>query len=414
MLKNYLKTALKVLWRHKLFTFISLFGISFTLLILVVAASFVDHAFGPVSPEKKLDRTLSVTTAVFKSKSGGTANGPVLSYYFLNKYVKSLQTPEKISISSFHNPVVEYRDKRRINFDMKYVDGEFWDILDFDFIEGTGFTVSAVENHTPLAVINQELKQAYFGDIPAVGKTLTADGTNYRIVGVVKNVSLIRIMPYADMWVPLTLSKVDLNKPTVMQFPGWYAMVLARTKADLPIIRREFDNRLPLVEFPGGKYERIITGTSTYSEAFTRNIFRNEEDSTTPLMTFIIIIIILFMILPTVNLVNINLSRILERSSEIGIRRAFGATSTTLIGQFIIENIIITFIGGFISILLSLVVITMINNSGFIPHVHMTINFRVFLISLVLALCFGLLSGVYPAYKMSRLNPVDALRGGQQ
>jgi len=50
MLKNYFKTALKVLWRHKLFTFISLFGISFTLLILMVATSFVDHALGAVAP----------------------------------------------------------------------------------------------------------------------------------------------------------------------------------------------------------------------------------------------------------------------------------------------------------------------------------------------------------------------------
>ena len=101
MLKNYFKTALKVLWRHKLFTFISLFGISFTLLILMVATSFVDHALGAVAPEKKLARTLSVTTAILKSKSGGYAIGPLLSYHFLNRYVKSLKTPEKFPFPLF-------------------------------------------------------------------------------------------------------------------------------------------------------------------------------------------------------------------------------------------------------------------------------------------------------------------------
>ncbi|MCK5331747.1 MAG: ABC transporter permease, partial [Candidatus Marinimicrobia bacterium] len=97
MLKNYFKTAFKVLWRHKLFTFISLFGISFTLLILIVIASFVDHTFGPVTPEKKLDRTLSVTMSILKSKSGGMAAGPLFSPYFLKRYVKSLKTPELVS-----------------------------------------------------------------------------------------------------------------------------------------------------------------------------------------------------------------------------------------------------------------------------------------------------------------------------
>ncbi|MFH1853474.1 MAG: ABC transporter permease [Candidatus Neomarinimicrobiota bacterium] len=414
MFKNYLKTALKVLWRHKLFTFISLFGISFTLLILIVATSFMDHIFGVGAPEKKLDRTLSITTAVLVSKTGGTAIGPLLSHHFLNRYAKNLKTPERISLSSFHSPVVEYKDKRKINFDLKFVDGEFWEILDFDFIEGRGFNSTDVENRTPLTVINRELRDKYFGDGSVLGQTITADGTNYRVIGVVENVSLMRIMPYADMWVPLTFSKVDFTKPEIMQFPGWYAMLLARSKADLPVIRREFTSQLQYVEFPDDHWKKIITGASTYAEALTRNIFRNEEDSSGPLLTFAIILITLFMLLPTVNLVNINLSRIMERSSEIGIRRAFGATSLTLIGQFIIENIIITLIGGLISLVLALLVIMLINDSGLIPHLAMTMNFRVFFTGLLLALCFGLLSGVYPAYKVSKLNPVDALRGGQQ
>ncbi|NQU27099.1 MAG: ABC transporter permease [Candidatus Marinimicrobia bacterium] len=414
MLKNYLKTAIKVLWRHKLFTFISLFGISFTLLILVVATSFVDHIFGPVAPEKKLDRTLSVTTAVLVSKTGGIANGPLLSYHFLNKYVKNLKTPEKISISSFHSPVVVYNNKNKINFDLKFIDGEFWEILDFKFLEGRPFSTDDVTNRTPVAVINEDLRKQYFGDAPAIGNTINADGTNFRVLGVVKNVSLMRIMPYSDMWVPLTFSKVDFHKPTLMQFPGWFAMVLAHSRSDLPAIRREFDQHLTLVEYPDDRWKKIITGTSTYAEAVTRNIFRNEDDSSTPLLTFIFVLIILFMLLPTVNLVNINLSRIMERSSEIGIRRAFGATSLTLIGQFITENVIITLIGGGISLLLSLIVIAALNNSGMIPHLHMTMNFRIFFTSLSLALLFGLLSGVYPAYKMSCLNPVEALRGDQK
>ncbi len=51
---------------------------------------------------------------------------------------------------------------------------------------------------------------------------------------------------------------------------------------------------------------------------------------------------LLFMLLPTVNLVNLNVSRIMERASEIGVRKAFGASSRTLVGQFVVENLVLT------------------------------------------------------------------------
>ena len=62
---------------------------------------------------------------------------------------------------------------------------------------------------------------------------------------------------------------------------------------------------------------------------------------------------LLFMLLPTVNLININISRIMERASEIGVRKAFGAPARTLVGQFIVENIILTLVGGLVGFVLS-------------------------------------------------------------
>jgi putative ABC transport system permease protein len=119
------------------------------------------------------------------------------------------------------------------------------------------------------------------------------------------------------------------------------------------------------------------------------------------------------MLLPAINLVNINLSRIIERSSEIGVRKAFGASSLTLIGQFVIENIVLTVIGGAIGFVLSVVILKIVTDSGILPYGHLEVNLRIFLYSLMIILFFGLFSGVYPAYRMSRLHPVEALRGGR-
>ena len=119
------------------------------------------------------------------------------------------------------------------------------------------------------------------------------------------------------------------------------------------------------------------------------------------------------MLMPTINLVNINVSRILERSSEIGVRKAFGASSATLIGQFLVETIFLTLIGGLLGLGLSGAMMQLINDSNVIAHARLALNWRIFAMGMGLSVLFGLISGVYPAYKMSKLQAVEALKGGK-
>jgi putative ABC transport system permease protein len=123
---------------------------------------------------------------------------------------------------------------------------------------------------------------------------------------------------------------------------------------------------------------------------------------------------LLFMALPALNLITINLSRILERSSEIGVRKAFGAPRRSLVSQFVMENVVLTLIGGAIAFALSAVAIAVLNQTSYLPNVRLDLNLRIFAYGMLLAVVFGLFSGVYPAWRMSRLHPVNALRGGAQ
>ena len=104
MLKNYIKMALKVLLRRKGFTAISLFTISFTLMVLMVATALFDHLFGSFPPETRAERTLILRSLKWEAPGEGPRKsyriqGP--SYAFLERYVSasSLAHAEKVSIS---------------------------------------------------------------------------------------------------------------------------------------------------------------------------------------------------------------------------------------------------------------------------------------------------------------------------
>ncbi|HEX7829090.1 MAG TPA: FtsX-like permease family protein, partial [Thermoanaerobaculia bacterium] len=138
----------------------------------------------------------------------------------------------------------------------------------------------------------------------------------------------------------------------------------------------------------------------------------DERNRALVLKVILVLIALLFVTLPTMNLVSINLSRIMERASEIGVRKAFGASSRSLIGQFVVENVVLTLIGGAIGFVLSVLVLMGVSRLELVPYAVFDVNLRIFAYGVALSALFGVISGVYPAWRMSRMQPVNALRGG--
>jgi putative ABC transport system permease protein len=413
MLNHYLVLAVKVLLRRKFFTFISLFGISFTLLVLTVVTALFDHAFGPGPVEPRQDRTLYAEQAMMYGDRGAWSSSG--GFKLFDTYARNLPGVERLSLYQGGNTVYSYVDGRKIASALKRTDDEFWRILDFSFLEGGPYGTADVGEARFVAVINATTRQRFFGNRPGLGQTLEADGQRFRVIGVVEDVSEVRRTPYAEIWVPFTTAKTDAYKAEIMG--GWNAMVLARDKASMPLIRQDFNSRLLRVELPDPKmFRAIVAPFETKIEGLARMMptgdRRDPESQLWKLVGFLTVLALLFLLVPTVNLVNINISRIMERASEIGVRKAFGAPSRTLVGQFLVENILLTLVGSVIGFVLSVLALRAISQSGLFTYAHFTLNPRVFVYGIVAALAFGLLSGVYPAWRMSRLNPVDALRGG--
>jgi putative ABC transport system permease protein len=415
MIKNYLKVALKVLARRKFFTFISLVGISLTLLVLMVATALLDHTLAPHAPETRSDRTLGIYDLVMRGPNVSMSSEP--GYGFLDRYIrplKSLPQVEDVSLASTAEPVSSYLGGRKIESKLKRTDGQFWRILDFRFLEGGPLTSEDERNARYVAVISESTRQRFFGGKPALGRTLEADGQRFRVVGVVPDVPSLRHFSAADLWVPISTTKSKSYRDEWMG--GFIALILARSSADFPGIKAEVQARLRAAErnLPDPKtYKELWGSADTLFEAAARQAFPGDQSQVQPgrVRLVLLLLMLLFMLLPTLNLVNINLSRILDRASEIGVRKAFGASSRTLVGQFIIENLVLTLIGAGFGLVLAALVLQALNASGLIPYAQLTLNLRIFVYGLAIALLFGVLSGVYPAWRMSKLHPVQALRG---
>lgn len=416
MIKNYLKIAVKVLLRRKFFTFISLFGISVTLLVLLVATAMIDHTIAPQSPESRSDRTLGVHTLRMKGPQSQWTSEP--GYAFLDKNIRPLAAlPGVETLTVFASPVSasSYLGGRKITSSLKRADGRFWQVFDFEFLEGQPFSVADEENGNFVAVVSEATRERFFGSEKAVGKSIEVDGQRFRVVGVVRDVPVIRRNTSADVWVPISTAKTSGYKDQVIM-GNFNAVILARSRADFPAIKSEVQARLRQAEknLPDPKmYKTLSGGADTMFETLSRSVLPGDfdQDPGLRLRKVLFLALMLFLLLPTVNLVNINLSRILDRASEIGVRKAFGASSRTLVGQFLVENLVLTLVGAAFGLLLAALVLAALNSSGVIPHAHFTLNYRVFFQGLGIAVFFALLSGVYPAWRMSRLHPVKALRG---
>lgn len=408
MLAHSLRVAWKVLSRRRFYTAISLAGVAFTLLVLLVAAAMLDSVLGTRAPEVHADRTLGVYAMTLEGENWST--GAAAGYGFLDREARGLDGVERMAILQKPQSVVSYVDGRKITSALKRTDGEYWKILAFDFVEGGPFTEADDRAGNAVAVINATTRQRFFGGAPALGRELEADGQRFRVVGVVRDVSFMRLNAYADLWVPIGSARsTGFREEMIGDFVGLF---LARSRADFPRIKEAFQARLDRLELPEPG-STLAGGADTLFESTSRELFSQGNRSSHPLRLglFLGAFALLFMTLPALNLVNVNLSRILERASEIGVRRAFGAPRRALVVQFLVENVVLTLLGAALGLALAAATLAAINGSGVVPYSDFALNFRVFAWGVGLALVFAVLSGVLPAWRMSRLDPVAALSG---
>lgn len=441
MFANYIKLAFKVLARKKFFTFISLFGISFTLMILMLIASFLESEFGsnpPISDNKRLVFIPSIALLYYESdtiKKIDTVQQNGLSVYDTSYQVKRREEASSISMSTISRRVLDrhyshvegvehatflsphmtfdvYIHNSKLTIATTLADAQYWKVFDFVFEEGRPFGETEIKNSALVAVITQKMARDYFGTEQGVtGKEIVMDDKHFMVIGLVKTPVASAEYISGDVFIPYTVYP-EQNSPTDY-FGAYMAVFECRKDQDPQALKRKLEyigNGLPIQK--PEEYNAIETRSSTYREDFAQGVIFDQDPANAWRKFLLIMIgfISLFVLLPVLNLINLNISRIMDRSSEIGVRKAFGAHTGNILFQFVFENIIQTLIGGLIGLAMALLAIYLINDSRLLNNVQLSVNLSFFLICFTIALFFGILSGLLPALKMSRLSIVNALK----
>ena len=414
MFRNYLTTAWKVLLRRKFFSFVNLFGIAITLAVITVVLALVENWVKPLGAESNSWRYLVVSDVVLTNEERSSTWSWNAGYRFLERHVLNLETPDLIGFRHEPEEGTVWVDGRKVSPQVVYTDGGFWQIMTYDFLEGRGLAADDVDSGRHVAVINAAMREQIFGGEPAAGKRFVLNGAPYQVVGVVANEPEMRSQAFGEVWIPYTTMPASGWRQ--QWIGGFSALLYAEDPDRLPLVQQEFLDGLKTFEHDDPDelsvaYSAANDQFEALAEEFIPARFEAmQESQSAQFVGFLVAGMIAFMFLPVINLVNLNVSRILERSGEIGVRKAFGASVRTLIGQFLVESVVLAVFGGILGFGLGLVALELIEASGTMAYAELHVDIYVFLAAFAMMLVFGVLSGLYPAWKMARMHPVAALK----
>ncbi|HKO54770.1 MAG TPA: ABC transporter permease [Thermoanaerobaculia bacterium] len=272
------------------------------------------------------------------------------------------------------------------------------DTKNVDIDAGRFFTASEDMHGAPVAVIGTDVRDELFGRLDPVGRTLKANGYNLTVIGVLKKQgSILGQNQDNQMYIPLSTFAKNFGTRRSIGIGIRPLKGIAGMNECMDEVRVILRSRRHTA-FRAKDPFSFVTAEALQA------VWRSISASSFALMTFISGI---SLVVGGIVITNIMLVSVVERTREIGIRRAIGARRGDILRQFLTEAALLSFIGGLLGVLLGYAISKGISSAFPLPTL---VKPSLVISGLSIAVVTGLIAGVFPAVKAARLPPVEALR----
>jgi putative ABC transport system permease protein len=421
MFKNYFKIALRNLWKNKGFSAINIIGLAAGLATCLLIMLYVTDELGFDKYNEKVDRIYRVDADI---QFGG------------NHFVLAV-VPDPMGAAMVRDfPQVEQyvRFRNHGGFLVKkgnenlqenkviYTDSTLFDVFTLPMISGDPKTALVNPNSV---VITESTAKKYFNSTDVVGKTLLINDTsNYKITGVIKDVPKQSHFNY-DFFVSMygQLASYEINQWTSNNFNTYIVLKKGTTAASIEPQLQPFIDKYVGPVFQSmnmteaqfiqqGNYLHYSLTPLSRIHLYSNKTSELSGNSSIEYVYIFSLIAIFILLIACVNFMNLSTARSANRAKEVGVRKVLGSLRKSLISQFIIESVLISFISLILALVIAALLLPYFNqlagkeitlglfsNPGLLPAL------------ILLVIIVGLLAGSYPAFYLSSFKPIEVLKG---
>ena len=346
--------------QNKLFTSIYVAGTGLSIAFTMVLFIIYYVKFAPVYPEYNRDRTLVISCMAVAKKGEKTWNNYNAGVNIrAAELVKGLPHLDKVGLGQLKdywggNTILLPESKELLSVNAGRVDTGFWQVFTFRFLSGKPFDEAAVEAGRPVAVITEKVAKRIFASTDVAGKHFKYNGNDIQVAGVVADVTGATPATAADLYFPLHYEGMYRPSPNDRGLMGSLQLYMTATSADdVETLRAEVVDVLNRYNQENQEWEHFyLEQPDVWWKSQFRVLGANVPDVAGSVRSTLYMLLALLFI-PAMNLCGMISSRMDERMSELGVRKAYGATNVSLISQVLTENLLLTLVGGLVGLALA-------------------------------------------------------------
>ena len=284
------------------------------------------------------------------------------------------------------------------------VTAAYYDVQEMQLAMGRWLKSSDVENHTYVCVLNETAATELIGYVDCVDQAVSINGVEYTVVGVLQEDedSLTSLLTSGTLMIYLPYSSLlRLSDSLTADVTSFY--VSAPENGTIESAEAAMENLL---------LERFEEDDDAFSLS-SQNMLEEAMDSITSVLSILLGgIAAISLVVGGIGIMNIMLVTVTERTREIGIRKAIGASRGTILTQFLMEAVVLCMMGCGLGIFLSWSILQVVSTVVSSLDMTFVLDGGVVLIAVVFCFIIGVVFGLYPANKAAKMKPIDALHYG--